>query len=49
MDSLSLMALMRKTILELIANTVSRWSDMQMLTWLGLLTQEVRVETGEEE
>ena len=49
MDSLSLTALMRKTILELVASTVSRWSDTRMSTWIGPPNQEVRVETGAEE
>ena len=49
MHSLSLTALMRKTTLELVASTVNRWSDTRTSAWLGPLTQEGRVETGEEE
>ena len=43
--------MMKKTTLELdlVASTVSRRSDTRTSTPLGPLTQEVRVEPGEEE
>ena len=47
-NPLKLVSLVRKTTLELVASTVSR-GDQISRRQLGPLTQEVRVQTGEEE